>query len=91
MSKQNKQYFNIKLIQNYQGRSIPYILNFEINNIKEEYILICHQDVQLLEEKFFKKLNNFIIEAKNNFGILGFYWNGKICKLWQNNRQRFIF
>lgn len=77
LSKQNKQFFNIKFIQNYQGKSIPYILNFKINNIKEEYILICHQDVQLLEKNFFQKLNNFLIKAKNNFGIVGFIGIGE--------------
>ena len=66
-------------------KSIPNELNKAIRNITTKYVLICHQDVSLIEKNFFEKLYENIksLENKNiKIGIIGF---AGIDKIFNNN------
>ena len=68
---QNNELFNLKIINNKKGNSLPKIFNEQVNHINEKYILFCHQDLQIIEKNFFEKLNHFI-KRNELFGVIGF-------------------
>ena len=73
---QNHKLFKRKFIDGKKKKiSIPNELNKAINNISTKYVLICHQDVSLIEKFFFEKLYKNIKSLENRnikIGIIGF-------------------